>query len=235
MVAGREKNGEYKECIVFTRYACRVTRYLKELTNKCEVKRMGRYLEAKCKLCRREGMKLFLKGPKCIAEKCPFTKRPYAPGFHGKGTGRQKKASYYSQQLREKQKVKRMYGMLEKQFRIYYTIAAKTKGATGRKLIELLERRLDNVIFRALFALSRTEARQMVKHGFVFVNGRRVDIPSYHVKENDEILVKAINRSTPTLLDVDTETLKLKVSRLPEKEDLILPVNEQLIVELYSK
>ena len=212
---------------------------------------MGRYLEAKCKLCRREGMKLFLKGTRCNTEKCAFVKRPYSPGFHGKGTGRQRKASYYAQQLREKQKVKRMYGMLERQFRRYYTIAAKTKGATGRKLIEMLERRLDNVIFRALFAFSRTEARQIVKHGFVFVNGRRVDIPSAQVKENDEIHIKAnekytkliketieINskgRSVATWLKVDKENLKLQIVRLPEKEDLVLPISEQLIVELYSK
>ncbi len=210
---------------------------------------MGRYLEAQCRLCRREGMKLFLKGPKCRTEKCPFTKRPYPPGSNvGR---RQRKQSYYAMQLREKQKVKRMYGILEKQFRRFFSIAAKSKGATGRKLIELLELRLDNVVFRALFSLSRNEARQVVRHGFVRVNDRRVDIPSFLVKEGDVIIVTAkeklakklkenilINskeRSVPKWMSVDNDQLKITLTRLPEKEDLILPVNEQYIVELYSK
>lgn len=210
---------------------------------------MARYLEAQCRLCRREGMKLFLKGPKCNTEKCPFSKRPYPPGSNA--STRQKKQSYYAMQLREKQKVKRMYGILEKQFRRFFSLASKAKGVTGRKLIELLERRLDNVIFRSLLAFSRNEARQIVRHGFVFVNGKRVDIPSFLVKENDVITIKAkedaikrlketrtVNskeRSVPKWISVDEDSLKITFTRMPEKEDLIIQVNEQYIVELYSK
>ena len=210
---------------------------------------MGRYLEAQCRLCRREGMKLFLKGPKCNTEKCPFTKRPYSPGFLTRK--RQTRKSYYAMQLREKQKVKRIYGMLEKQFKRFFQLAAKSKGVTGRKLIELLERRLDNVIYRALCALSRNEARQIVSCGFVFVNNKRVNIPSYIVKENEVITIKdeestvkrikgnrEINkkeRSVPKWMKVDDNSLKITIVRLPEKEDLILQINEQYIVELYSK
>ena len=209
---------------------------------------MARYIEARCKLCRRERMKLFLKGHKCNTEKCPLTTRPFAPGMHGK---RQTKQSYYALQLREKQKVKRIYGMLERQFKVFFMSASKARGVTGRKLIQLLERRLDNVIFRSLFALSRSESRQLVRHGFVFIKKRRVDIPSYIVKENDDIILKGkdslikkikeniqINskeRSIPAWLEVDNSTLAVKIVRLPEKEDITIPVNEQLIVELYSK
>ncbi|MCD6229094.1 MAG: 30S ribosomal protein S4 [Candidatus Omnitrophica bacterium] len=209
---------------------------------------MGRYLGPKCKLCRRERTKLFLKGSKCNTEKCPLSRRTYPPGVHGK---RQTKQSYYGLQLREKQKVKRMYGMLEKQFKRFFRLAVKSKEVTGRKLIQLLERRLDNVIYRALFALSRNEARQIVRHGFVFIGERRVNIPSYITREGEEIKIKAkesvikrikenieINskeRSVPTWIEVDNENLKLKIKRLPEKEDLTIPISEQLIVELYSK
>lgn len=209
---------------------------------------MGRKLDPKCKSCRREGVKLFIKGPRCNTEKCSFVKRPYPPGIHGK---RQKKQSYYALQLREKQKVKRIYGMLEKQFRRFFHLAAKSRGVTGRKLIELLERRLDNVIYRTLFALSRNEARQIVRHGFVFIKGKRVDIPSYIIKEGEEIIVKGKDsvlkrikgnmetnskeRSIPTWIEVEKESLGIKIKRLPEKEDLTTPINEQLIVELYSK
>lgn len=209
---------------------------------------MARYTGAKCKLCRREGMKLFLKGTRCNMEKCPFAKRPHPPGMHGR---RQSKPSYYALQLREKQKVKRMYGALERQFRRFFSIAAKSKGATGAVLIQLLERRLDNVIYRALFALSRSEARQVVRHGFVFSGTRRVDIPSYLVKTDDVLEIKGrdgmlklirqnidINskeRSVPGWLTVDKDSLKIKINRLPERQDLAIPVNEQLIVELYSK
>ncbi len=209
---------------------------------------MGRYLGPKCRLCRREGEKLFLKGIRCYTEKCSFSKRPYAPGVHGK---RQSKQSYYALQLREKQKVKRMYGMLEKQFKRFFKLAAKAKGETGAKLIEFLERRLDNVIYRSLFATSRNEARQIVRHGFVFIKDRRVDIPSYLVKEGEEIYIKAKDsvvkrikenieicskeRSVPGWLEVDKDKLKIKVVRVPTKEDLTIPINEQLIVELYSK
>lgn len=209
---------------------------------------MGRYLGPTCRLCRREGEKLFLKGLKCFTEKCPFSKRPYPPGMHGK---KQTKPSYYALQLREKQKVKRMYGMLEKQFKRFFQLAAKSKEPTGRKLLELLERRLDNVIYRALFAVSRAEARQIVRHGFVFIEDHRVDIPSYIVKEKEEIYIKAkesvikkikenieLNskyRSVPSWLSVDKENLRIIIERLPQKEDLTISVNEQLIVELYSK
>jgi len=209
---------------------------------------VGRYLGPKCRLCRREGEKLFLKGLKCFTEKCPFSKRPYPPGVHGK---KQSKPSYYALQLREKQKVKRMYGMFEKQFKRFFRLAAKSKEPTGRKLLELLERRLDNVIYRALFATSREEARQIVRHGFVFIGGHRVDIPSYIVKEKEEIYIKGkegmirrikenieVNskyRSIPGWLSVDKDNLKIVIERLPAKEDLTVSVNEQLIVELYSK
>jgi len=189
-----------------------------------------------------------LKGPKCTSEKCPFAKRPYAPGVHGRR--RSRKPSYYSLQLREKQKAKMMYGMLERQFRRFFELASKSKGVTGRMLIQLLERRLDNVVYRALFALSREEARQTVTHGFIWA-GRRVAIPSYIVKEGEEFEFKApdevkkrikenieINskeRSVPGWLEVKKDTLSIKIVRLPEKEDLAISINEQLIVELYSK
>ena len=210
---------------------------------------MGRYLEAQCRLCRREGMKLFLKGVRCNTEKCSFTKRPRPPGPAPKG--RQRKQSYYSMQLREKQKVKRIYGMREEQFRRFFRLAAKFKGVTGRKLIELLERRIDNVIYRVLYVLSRNEGRQVVRHGFVFVNNKRVDIPSYIVEKNDVVSIKgsdsvlkrirgnkeinAKERSVPKWIDAEDEALQFVVAGLPEKEDLSLQINEQYIVELYSK
>jgi len=209
---------------------------------------MGRNLESKCKLCRREGMKLFLKGTRCLTEKCAFAKRPTPPGMHTRVSS---KPSYYALQLREKQRAKWMYGMLEAQFRRFFKIATKTKGATGRALLQLLGRRLDNVVFRALFTTSREAARQMVTHGFIFVNGKRVNIPSYIVKAGEAIEIKAKDskkkelkeiydmnakdRSVPGWLEVDKDSMSIKVIRLPEKEDLALPVNEQLIVELYSK
>jgi len=209
---------------------------------------MARYLGANCRLCRREGMKLFLKGTRCVTEKCPFAKRPTPPGMHTRTSG---KPSYYALQLREKQKVKRLYGMQEKQFRRFYEVASKSKGVTGRTLIQLLERRLDNVLFRSLLALSRNQARQYVNHGVAFIDGRRADIPSYLVKEGESIEIKAKDslkklmkehiemsskeRSVPAWLAIDKENFTIKVVRLPEKEDLVLPVNEQLIIELYSK
>ncbi|MCK9614533.1 MAG: 30S ribosomal protein S4 [Candidatus Omnitrophica bacterium] len=209
---------------------------------------MGRNLGSKCKLCRREGMKLFLKGTRCSMEKCAFSKRPTPPGMH---TRISSKPSYYALQLREKQRVKWMYGMLEKQFKRFFQIATKTKGATGRALLQLLERRLDNVIFRMLFTTSREAARQMVLHGFVFVNGKRVNIPSYLVSAGSTIEIKAKDNTKKALketydanakersiagwLEIDKDTFSAKIIRLPEKEDIILPVNEQLIVELYSK
>ena len=210
---------------------------------------MARYTEAKCRLCRREGVKLFLKGARCNTEKCPFVKRPYAPGMHGKMQRR--KPSYYALQLREKQKVKRMYGVLEKQFRRFFSMAARTTGATGGILIQLLERRLDNVVYRSLCAFSRYHARQMVGHGFIFVNARRVNIPSYLIKAGDVIEIRgpeefkktikaaieatAKERSVPEWLEIDNDKLAMKITRIPVREDLTIAVNEQLIVELYSK
>ncbi|MCK4917750.1 MAG: 30S ribosomal protein S4 [Candidatus Omnitrophica bacterium] len=209
---------------------------------------MGRYVDAKCRLCRRAGMKLFLKGQRCETEKCSFSKRPTPPGMVVK---RPSKPTNYALQLKEKQKLKRMYGMLEKQFKRFFSIANKSKGVTGRTLIQLLERRLDNVIFRSLYAFSRNHARQIVRHGFVFINGKRVDIPSYIVKEGENIEIRAKEalqlvikdciesnakgRSVPTWLQVDNPNYKVGIVRLPEKEDLIIQINEQLIVELYSK
>ncbi len=209
---------------------------------------MGRYVDAKCRLCRRAGMKLSLKGQRCVTEKCSFVKRPTPPGMVIK---RRSKPTNYALQLQEKQKLKRMYGMLEKQFRRFFSLAKKSKGVTGRTLIQLLERRLDNVIFRSLYAFSRNHARQIVRHGFVYINSKRVDIPSYIVKEGEDIEIRAkdalkqvINdciklnlkeRSVPTWLQVDNANHKVSIVRLPEKEDLIIPINEQLIVELYSK
>ncbi|RLJ09893.1 MAG: 30S ribosomal protein S4 [Candidatus Aenigmatarchaeota archaeon] len=210
---------------------------------------MARYTGSRCKLCRREGTKLFLKGEKCTSEKCPFSKRPYPPGMKGRLSS--SKPSYYALQLREKQKVKRIYGVLERQFRRYYQLASKSKGVTGKLLLQFLERRLDNVVFRLLFALSRSQARQIVRHGFVFVNGRRVDIPSFLVRVNDKIEIRGNSkiigiikknietaskeRSVVSWLFLDKENLKAEVLRLPEKEDITVPISEQLIVELYSK
>jgi len=210
---------------------------------------MARITSASCRLCRREGEKLFLKGTKCSTASCSFMKREYAPGQHGK-TGRRGKPSNYSIQLREKQKAKRIYGILEKQFKNYFKKAEKSKGATGEILLQLLERRLDNVIFRACFATSRPEARQMVGHGSIRVNGRKINIPSYLVKTGDEITVagrdtrlKAVKetakvlegRSTPEWLEVSAESLAAKVTRLPEKKDIGVAIQESLIIELYSK
>jgi len=210
---------------------------------------MARYLGSSCRICRREGIKLFLKGTKCSSEKCPFAQRPYPPGQQGRKP--QKKHSYYALQLREKQKVKRMYGVLERQFKRYFTLAQRLKGETGRILLQLLERRLDNVVFRGCWALSRAQARQFVRHNFVKVNGKKVNIPSFLVRVGDVITIKedeskkkivkenievlAKERSAAKWLEIDRTDLKITVIRLPEKEDLTIPVKEQLIVELYSK
>ncbi|MBN1913833.1 MAG: 30S ribosomal protein S4, partial [Candidatus Omnitrophica bacterium] len=205
--------------------------------------------EAVCRLCRRQGDKLFLKGPRCTSVKCAMTKRSFAPGQHGSSKTRTK-LSNYGLQLREKQKVKRMYGVMERQFRKYFAIAAKTKGVTGKVLLQLLERRLDNAIFRLGVGVSRSQARQLVRHNFVYVNSRRVNIPSFLVDTEDTIQIKAKEksqkkirenlelskeRSVPTWLEFDDKELKAKVLRLPEKEDIQHPIEEQLIVELYSK
>ncbi|MEW6101353.1 MAG: 30S ribosomal protein S4 [Candidatus Omnitrophota bacterium] len=209
---------------------------------------MGRYTGAVCRLCRREGEKLFLKGTKCSTEKCPVARRAFPPGQHG--AGRRQKLSNYGVQLREKQKVKRIYGVLERQFRRYFEIASKTKGVTGKVLLQLLERRLDNVIFRLGLAISRSQARQVVRHNHIFVNSQRVNIPSFLVDKDDTIEVKvkekALNkikdnlevskdRTVPSWLDFKAEGLSAKVLRLPEKEDIQQTIQEQLIVELYSK
>jgi len=208
---------------------------------------MARYIDAVCKLCRREGDKLFLKGLKCSSPKCPFARRSYAPGQHGQN---KPKVSNYGVQLREKQKVKRMYGVLEKQFRRYFYIASKTKGVTGKVLLQLLERRLDNTIYRIGFAVSRAQARQIVRHNFIYLNAKRVNIPSYLVGKDDLIEIKSKerlrnkvkenlemtkDRTVPSWLEVDTKELKAKILRLPEKEDIPSDIQEQLIVELYSK
>jgi small subunit ribosomal protein S4 len=209
---------------------------------------MARYKDAVCRLCRREGMKLFLKGPKCFSEKCPIEKRNFAPGQHGKD--RRPKVAGYGLQLREKQKAKRIYFTLEKQFRNYFEKAAKTKGVTGEKLLQQLERRLDNVVYRMGFGISRRQARQLVRHGHIAVNGRKVNIPSYQVNLNEEITVREGSRKMVVIegaqeftshqpavswLEVDRENFKGRVTSLPKRENINLPVNEQLIVELYSK
>lgn len=208
---------------------------------------MGKDRTASCRKCRREGEKLFLKGVRCYSDKCAVTKREYAPGQHGM---KRVKLSNFGLQLREKQKVKRIYGVLEKQFRNYFASASRTKGVTGTMLLQFLERRLDSVIFQMGFATSRQEARQIVSHGFVCVNDRRVNIPSFLVKKDDEIELKfkktglknvqenleaSKQRTTPVWLSVDADHHKGKVLRLPEREDIQFPVNEQLIVELYSR
>lgn len=208
---------------------------------------MARYTGPSCRLCRSEGMKLFLKGIRCNTDKCAIARRAYSPGQHGKNRA---KLSNYGLQLREKQKVKRMYGILEKQFRRYFAIASKTKGVTGELLLQQLERRLDNVVFRSGFAVSLTQARQVVRHGMVYVNDKRVNIPSYSVDKEESVTIKnkeniqkyiraniemSKDRSVPAWLEVDTENLKAKIGRLPERSDIAIPIKEQLIVELYSK
>jgi small subunit ribosomal protein S4 len=211
---------------------------------------MARYTGPVCKLCRREGQKLFLKGVKCYTEKCPVDRRAYPPGQHGPAQARRRKQSDYATQLREKQKVKRMYGLHEKQFRTLFENAAQAKGVTGENLLVMLESRLDNVIFRMGFAPSRNAARQLVRHRHVEVNGRIVDVPSYQLKAGDEVAVKAgsrdnlsvvtslESRTRPTLLEwltLDEKNRVGRVLRSPSRQDIPLAVQEQLIVELYSK
>ncbi|WP_251860736.1 30S ribosomal protein S4 [Clostridium sp. Marseille-Q2269] len=206
---------------------------------------MARYTGATCRLCRREGLKLFLKGDRCFTDKCAFARRGYAPGQHGQS---RKKVSNYGLQLREKQKAKRIYGILERQFRGYYEIADTKKGITGENLLRLLEMRLDNVVYRLGYGNSRTEARQLVTHGHFLVNGKKVDIPSYQVSVNDVITVCDKSKATekfktfaenpktlPVWLSGNVEGFEGKVERQPAREDIDVPVNETLIVELYSK
>ncbi len=208
---------------------------------------MARNLDPSCRQCRREGVKLFLKGARCYTHKCAIERRQYAPGQHG---AKRAKLSNFGLQLREKQKLKRMYGLLERQFRSYFNKAAQRKGVTGTTLLQYLEIRLDNVIYQLGFATSRKEARQIVGHGHVLVNDKPVNIPSFQVKVHDEISLRVTDKSiknikeniesskdrpAPTWLDADREHLKGKVLRVPEREDIHAPVNEQLIVELYSR
>lgn len=209
---------------------------------------MARYTQPVCRVCRREGGKLFLKGTRCSTDKCAFDRRGYVPGQHGKTS--RTKLSNYGLQLREKQKVKKIYGVLEKQFRRYFSIATRSKGVTGEKLLEILERRVDNVIFRACFASSRQEARQLVNHGHIKVNTKNVNIASYSIKTGDvveikpeEKVVKGIkenldklkDRALPAWLETDQGNLKIKIIKLPQRTDVGLDIQEQLIVELYSK
>ncbi len=209
---------------------------------------MARYTDPVCRLCRREGMKLFLKGSKCFTDKCPVEKRNFAPGQHGKD--RKAKIVGYGLQLREKQKAKRMYFTQEGQFRNYFEKAARSKGVTGELLLQQLERRLDAVVYRIGLGMSRRQARQLVRHGHVAVNGRKVNIPSYQVSVGEEISIRessrklalleqakefAAHQNAPGWLEIDRENFKGKVLALPKREDIHLPVNEQLIVELYSK
>jgi small subunit ribosomal protein S4 len=206
---------------------------------------MARDTSPQCKQCRREGMKLFLKGERCLTDKCGVERRAYPPGDHGRGRMKQ---SEYRLQLREKQKARRFYGVLEGQFRTYYDKASRQPGVTGENLLRLLETRLDNVLVRLGFAASRRQARQLVGHGHWSVNGRRVDIPSYHVRPGDVIAVKAgtgaetvirdateLISSVPAWLEADHDSLTAKVLRLPDRDEIVTPVQEQLIVELYSK
>lgn len=208
---------------------------------------MAKYNGSKCRLCRREGAKLFLKGDRCYTDKCAFDRRPYAPGAAGRS---RKKVSDYAVQLREKQKVRRMYGVLEKQFRNYFVRADMQKGVTGSNLLILLERRLDNVIYRLGFANSRQQARQLVRHNMFTLNGRKANIPSMQVRIGDVIEVKEKHRKTPVLaeaqeviarrgcpdwLEADGANFKGTVKALPQREDIQFAINEQLIVELYSK
>jgi len=208
---------------------------------------MARYTDSVCKLCRREKTKLFLKGARCESSKCAIEKKPYPPGDHGRGRVRE---TQYLGQLREKQKARRIYGVLEKQFRNYYIEAARQKGITGENLLRILESRLDNVVFRACFAESRAQARQLVSHGHFRVNGRRVDIASYRVRAGEEITMReasqnmlvvqhsldtAGGRSKPEWLEIDGPGRRIVVHTLPNRAQIDTQVQEQLIVELYSK
>ena len=209
---------------------------------------MARDTGPHCRQCRREGLKLFLKGERCFTDKCAIDRRGYPPGEHGRG--RRRKSSEYLVQLREKQKARRYYGLLEKQFLNYYDIANRQPGITGVNLLRLLELRLDNVVYRLGFGASRRQARQLIRHGHFLVNGRRVDIPSYRVRPDDLIAAIApagdklreviedatdLTAAVPAWLQADHDNLVGKVLRLPEREDIEVPVQEQLIIELYSK
>jgi small subunit ribosomal protein S4 len=208
---------------------------------------LARYIGSKCRLCRREGEKLFLKGEKCYSSKCPIENRPFPPGQHGQ---RRTRLSDYATQLREKQKLRRIYGVLEGQFRRYYKEADRIKGSTGENLLQLLEGRLDNVVYRMGFGASRTEARQLVRHNGITVNGKKVNIPSYQVTSGDVVAVSeksknqlrvkaavdtAEQRGFPDWIDVDTKKFEGVYKSMPERSDLPAEIQEQLVVELYSK
>ena len=209
---------------------------------------MARYVGSLCRLCRRENLKLFLKGDRCYGDKCAFERRPYAPGQHGQRRGG--KPSDYTVQLREKQKVKRIYGVLEKQFRGYYFRAERRKGITGTNLLMFLESRLDNIVYRMGFANSRNQARQMVRHNHFLVNNKKVNIPSYQVRPGDLVEVKeksrkisqileametVVRRGIPNWIEVEKEKFRGTLKGLPNREDITMPIQEQLIIELYSK
>ena len=209
---------------------------------------MGRYIGPVCRLCRREGVKLYLKGERCYSPKCAMERRPYPPGQHGQKRAR--RPSDYAVRLREKQKLRRIYGISERQFRNLFEEASKKKGVTGSVFLGHLESRLDNVVYRLRFAVSRRQARQLVRHGHITVNGRRVDLPSYRVRPGDEIAVAEKSRNLELIrqnleamkgrkvgpwLSLDVEGMKGKFLRLPDREDLALPVNEQLVIEFYSR
>ena len=208
---------------------------------------MARYIGPVCRQCRREGLKLFLKGDRCYTEKCAIERRAYPPGQHGQG---HRKRSDYGLQLREKQKVRRMYGLLEKQFRRYYVAADRQRGVTGENLLRLLELRLDNVVFKLGFGVNRAEARQIVRHNLITINGRKANIPSMQVRVGDVVEVKpkarkqlrivsslesVDRRGVPQWLELDKGNFRGTVAALPEREDITMPVEEHLIVELYSK
>jgi len=209
---------------------------------------LARNIGAACRRCRRENLKLYLKGDRCYSDKCSFERRAFGPGQHGQA--RFKKQSDYAMQLREKQKVKAMYGMLEGQFRLYFKKADLQKGVTGENLLVQLERRLDNTVFRIGFASSRNQARQLVRHNHILVNGHKVNIPSFLVSAGDVISLKeksrangvinenleaVVRRGVPTWLELDKDNYKATMKALPNREELTMPINEQLIVELYSK
>jgi small subunit ribosomal protein S4 len=208
---------------------------------------MARHTEAVCRLCRREGMQLFLKGERCFKDKCAAKKRPFPPGQHGK---RRIKLQGYGLQLREKQKVKRIYGVFERQFRVYFQRASRMKGVTGENMLALLERRLDNVVYRLGFGASRAQARQLVNHGHFLVNGRKVDVPSFQVAQGDVVLLRessrrnaliqanldtAQGRGVPSWLSLTPAAFQGAVTGQPRREEIQLPIQESLIVELYSK
>ncbi|THB79441.1 MAG: 30S ribosomal protein S4 [Desulfobulbaceae bacterium] len=209
---------------------------------------MARYTGAACRRCRREGLKMFLKGDRCYSDKCSFERRTFGPGQHGQA--RFRKQSDYAVQLREKQKVKSMYGMLEGQFRQNFKKADRQKGVTGENLLVLLERRLDNTIFRMGFASSRNQARQLVRHKHIMVNGRKVNVPSFLVSVGDEITIKEKSRANPLInesleaverrgvpswIELTKDSYKATIKAMPNREELTMPIQEQLIVELYSK